>query len=303
MDELAIIGGGIGGITAAIYAKRAGIQPVIFEKGLCAGQLNYIEKIENFPGIAQGISGNELAQMLIQQLTNLDIHPYPEEILSLSKEKDVFALHTLTSTYRAKSIILALGASPKHLDNVDEKKFIGKGISYCAICDGFFFKNKIVAVVGGGNSACEDALYLANIAKKVYLIHRRDNFRAFDYLTQAVTTKSNIEILWNKTVAQLNGSGMLESISLNDTQTSVQKILNVDGLFVAIGYTPNTALVGKNIELDQQGFIITDADMNTSCEGIFACGDCIQKKVRQLITAASEGAIAAIAAHAYLRHG
>ncbi len=302
MSELAIIGSGIAGITSAIYAKRANLDFSLYEKKLPCGQINYIERIDNFPGTSYGIKGMEFSQILLNQINDLGIKIENKQITGIEKTKTGFRLHTAAEVLEHKAVILASGAAPKNLGIEKEAQFAGRGISYCAVCDGFFFKDKTVAVVGGGNSACEDALYLAGIAKKVYLIHRRDELRAFDYLARQVESKSNIEILWNKIVIEIKGGDFIEEAILQDTKTNIKTTLRINALFVAIGYKPNTQIIRGLADLDYQGFIITDSEMRTSCEGLFAAGDCIKKTVRQLITCAAEGAVAAMSAHSYIKH-
>jgi len=300
MSDLIIIGGGIAGITAAIYAKRSGLDFILLEDKIAAGQINYIDRIDNYPGVKPGISGAEFSAQLTDQLSDLEITIENEKVESIEKDSGNFNIQTSGKKLSAKTIIIATGAYPQNLGLEQENEFKGKGVSYCAVCDGFFYRNKTIAVVGGGNSACEEALYLSNIAKKVYLIHRRDKLRAFDYLANLVINKNNIEMLWNSIISDLKGNQTLEKIVVTNTLTQKETSIDAQGLFVAIGYKPNTEIFKNIINLDDNGFIITDQKMKTSTKGIFACGDCIKKDLRQLITSAAEGALAAISAYSYL---
>lgn len=277
-----IIGAGMAGLSAALYLRRASKKVLILESTACGGQILKASNVENYPGIAS-ISGYDLITSLVNQVKSLDCPIKMEKVLEITKEKRVI---TSKNTYQAKSIIIATGLIPKKLNILLEDKFIGKGISYCATCDGAFFKEKVVAVVGGGNSAIEDTLYLSNIAKKVYLIHRREEFRAEDINLKKVKEKDNIEIILKANVLELQGQDVLESIVLDNNKT-----LNVDGLFIAIGSNPNTQIFQDLITLDETGFIVTHNDVETNIKGIYAIGDVRAKELRQLTTAVSDGAI------------
>lgn len=304
MLELAIVGGGIAGVTAAIYAKRAGFENYkFFEKGMLGGQIKYIDKIDNFPGVPLGTSGAEFSMTMQGQLKDLEIEPVHEEIEKISRsESGTFVLYTSDGKeYDAKAVICAAGAAPRTLGLEAEEEFMGKGVSYCAICDGFFFRNKTVAVVGGGNTALEEALYLSKLAKKVYIIHRRDEFRAFGYISEQIKSRDNIEVKWDSVVESISGEELLNKVVLKNTQDGSLSDLEIDGLFVAIGYTPSTAVFRDLVETDDAGFVLVGTDMATSSEGIFACGDCIKKDLKQLITSAAEGAIASMSAYNHIQ--
>jgi thioredoxin reductase (NADPH) len=306
MLDLVIVGSGIAGITAAIYAKRAGIEQFkLMEKGLPGGQITVINTIDNFPGLPLGTTGADFIELMNRQLKELGIETDSHAIERLEQHDDgTYTLHTNDGlTFRTKTVIIATGASPRTLGISAEAAYAGKGVSYCAICDGFFFRNKTVAVVGGGNSALEEALYLSNIAAKVYLVHRRDQFRAFQYLVDDVRKNEKIELVLNKTVDDIAGEGRVESLVLKDAKTGLQSSVKVDGLFVAIGYEPATKVFKETVEADNEGFILVDGMMRTTKDGVFACGDCIKKELKQLVTSASEGAKAAIACFEYLKHG
>jgi thioredoxin reductase (NADPH) len=299
--QLAIIGGGIAGITAAIYAKRAGLNPVVFESSAVGGQILWIDKIDNYPGIGVGSKGYELVESLNAAVKELNISIYQEKITEVKKNADKFSLAAENQQYHADAVIIATGASFKRLNVAGEASLVGKGVSWCAVCDGFFFRNKQVAVIGGGNTAVEEALYLSSLAQKVYLIHRRDKLRALDYLQKRITETNNIKILWNKEVEQIKGDDFVEGLQLKTTGSDKREDIDVNAVFIAIGVKPNTGIVNNLIDLDQKGFILTDKNMSSSLKGLFACGDCRQRPIRQLVTAASEGAIAAVSVYRYLR--
>ena len=299
--ELAIIGAGIAGVSAAIYAKRSGLDFVIFESAAVGGQLLLMKGIDNYPGLEMGTEGSVLAANLSKTLSDLGIKVVNEKIRKVDIEKEIIKLHTDNCIYSAKSAIVATGASFKKLGVEGEARLSGKGVSYCAVCDGFFFRNKDIAVIGGGNAAVEEALYLAEIAKKVTLIHRRDKLRALEYLQKNLFSKDNIEVLFDSVVKQINGEKMVSDVTVQNVNTQSTKTLNLQGVFVAIGVNPNTTLFGEVVSLDDKGFIITDEQMQTSSKLIWACGDCRKRPLRQLITAASEGAISAIGAYKFLK--
>jgi thioredoxin reductase (NADPH) len=301
--DLAIIGAGLAGVSAAVYAKRAGLDFFLFEPRLVGGQLAFIERIDNYVGLGVGSKGRDFKALLEKTLKDLEIDIIPEEIKKIEIEKNQIRLISESSNYIAHGTIVASGASFKKLGLKDEDDFTGKGISYCAICDGLFFKNKDVAVVGGGNTAVEEALYLSDICRKVYLIHRREQLRAIDYLQKELSKKNNVETIFNSEVRKLNGKECLESIAIENSQNNKTTALNISGLFIAIGVKPQTEIFKGMLTMDEAGFILTNEEMRTSCDFIWAAGDCRKRPLRQLITAASEGAIAAIAAYKYLKGG
>ncbi len=298
--DLIIIGAGIAGVSAAVYAKRSGLSFEIFEPKAVGGQLFYMEEIDNYVGLELGTGGAALAGQLADTLAKLQIPVQKEKVKQINQEQNDFLVSTDTGQHKAKSIILATGASFRRLNIKNEERLTGKGVSYCAVCDGFFFKNKDVAVVGGGNTAVEDALYLSNLAKSVTLIHRRDKLRALDYLQKNLKDKDNVDVFYNKTIKAIEGDSKLEGLALVDKDGEETR-LEVQGLFVAIGVSPNTDFCGEFIARDDQGFILTDDKMKTSRDLVWACGDCRRRPLRQLITAASEGAISSIEAYKELR--
>ncbi len=301
--ELAIIGAGIAGVSAAIYAKRSGLDFLLFEGNIVGGQLFLMEKIDNYIGLGLGVKGKELADGLKKTLTDLGINTTNAHIneIQIINEKQIM-LKTKDQDFISQGAIIATGATFRKLGIRGEDIFSGRGVSYCAVCDGFFFKGKEIAVVGGGNTAVEDALYLSNIAKKVTLIHRRDELRAMDYLKEELYNKKNIEIVFNTVVKELQGNEALETVLLENTQNKKNTSLAVKGLFIAVGISPNKNLYDGVLTTDEKGFIITNEHLRTSSSIIWAAGDCRMRPLKQLITAASEGAIASISAYKQLKN-
>ena len=297
MIDIAIIGAGPGGMTAALYASRAGYRTVVFEKMTAGGQMGLTHLIENFPGIMK-TTGFDLAMTLSNQIQNFKAELMNAEVLKIERGEEAYQIVTSSETYQAKSIILALGASPRNLGVEGEIRLRGSGVSYCATCDGNFYRGADVAVVGGGNTAFEDALFLANLCRKVYLIHRREEFRAEKVLQQEVFAKSNIEVITNATVQDIEGKFEVEKILLQKDGESME--LPVQGVFVAVGTVPNSEPVKDLVALDEYGYIVTDQNMKTSAEGVFAVGDVRNTVLRQIITACADGAIAAQSAERYV---
>lgn len=297
MYDIIIVGAGTAGLTAAIYAARANKKVLVFEEKTYGGQIITSSKIENYPGLPH-VSGADFAKKLYEQAIELGAEIEFEEVLKIEDLGETKKVTTDEDEYEARAVILATGSIDKKLDLKDEERLFGHGISCCATCDGSLFKGKVVAVVGGGNTAFYDALYLADLAEKVYLIHRRDGFRADDALVDKVKKKTNVEYLLNTRVTKLNGEKNLESVELTSADGSV-RTLDLDGLFVAVGRAPATAKFEGLVEMDDIGYIIAGEDCLTSAPGIFAAGDLRTKSLRQLVTAASDGAIAAIAAAKY----
>lgn len=297
MIDIAIIGAGPGGMTAALYASRAGYKTVVFEKMTAGGQMGLTHLIENFPGIVK-TNGFDLAMTLSEQIQNFKTEMISAEVTNIEKTEEGYRIVTSSETYEAKSVILALGASPRNLGVEGERRLRGSGVSYCATCDGNFYRGADVAVVGGGNTAFEDALFLANLCKKVYLIHRRDEFRAEKVLQQEVFAKSNIEVITNATVQDIEGKFEVEKIVLQKDDATTE--IPVQGVFVAVGTVPNSDLVKDLVTLDNYGYIVTDENMKTSAEGIFAVGDVRNTVLRQIVTACADGAVAAQSAERYV---
>lgn len=291
MIDIAIIGAGPSGLTAAIYAARAGYIVTIFEKNFSGGQMNFTNEIENFPGFEK-ISGSELAMKMEGQAKSLGVDFKNAEIKSIKKDNDVFKIETSDDEFIAKKVVVSLGAKAKTLGIESEEKFRGMGVSYCATCDGGFFKNRDVAVIGGGNTAFEDAIYLSKICKKVYVIHRKNSFRADNILQEEAKSIENIEFIYNSEVDEIQGDTEVKSLRLKNTQSNEMSEIHVDGVFIAIGIKPNSELVEGLVEKNENGYILTDANMRTSLNGMYAVGDVRNTSLRQIITACADGAIA-----------
>ena len=302
VHDVVIVGSGPAGWTAAIYTARAGFEPLVVAGALEAGgALMNTTEVENFPGWPDGIMGPDLMDKFQAQAQKFGASVEYEDATELRLEGDVKTVVTDSSTYKAKAVILALGSAYRKLGLEGERLYSGKGVSYCATCDGFFFKDKEIAVVGGGDSALTEALFLTRFGSKVHLIHRRDQFRASKVLADRVAADPKIEIHWNKTVSELSGGETLESATLADTVTGETSVLPVAGLFVAIGHDPRTALVRDEVALDGAGYILVDEpSTRTNIPGVFAAGDAVDHTYRQAITAAGSGARAALDAQAYL---
>lgn len=298
--DIAILGGGPGGITAGIYAKRAGLDVVIIEKNMPGGAITTTPEISNYTGFSS-ISGMELATKMFEHAGNFNIPFVFDEVKSVELEGEVKKVVCFGQEILAKTIIIGTGASVRKLDVVGEKKFLGKGISYCATCDGNFFKGLKVAVVGGGNTALEDALYLSNLASDVYLIHRRDEFRGQEYLVQKLKERENIHFVLNSVVSALDGEEKLTGVVVENLETKAHQNLKIDGLFVCIGRGPDTDVYGNKLKLTDGGYIQTDCNMKTNIDGVFAIGDIRNTPLRQVITACSDGAIAATKAFEYIK--
>lgn len=298
MKDIIIIGGGPAGMTAALYAGRAELNALMIEKDYQGGQMVTTNEVENYPGIID-ITGPDLSNVMYEHAKKFGTEMIFEEVLDIQVDGDIKKVITNKKTYETKVVILSMGAKPRNLGVAREKELGGRGISYCAICDGGFYRNKVVAVVGGGDTALEDALYLSRLAKKVFLIHRRDSFRGNKSLQKKIF-ESNIEIVWDSTVTELYGDNKLTGIQIENLKDNSKKDLEVDGLFVAVGSYPMSDLVKDLVELNPQGYIVADEDCATSVDGIFAVGDIRTKHLRQVITAASDGAVSVYEAEKYL---
>ena len=293
--EAIVVGGGPAGLTAGIYLMRAGIKTILLEKQLCGGAPMNTEHIENYPGFPDGISGRDLMGRMTEQAKNVGL-----QIAEFSRVEGVEtqdgALVTLADkeSYRSVGLILATGTEPAKLNVPGEDLFVGRGISYCATCDGMFFRGLDVAVIGGGDSALSEALTLANIAAKVYIVHRRDQFRGQQILQERARRNSKVELLLNKVPVRVNGSDQIESITLRDTATSAESDLLVSGVFLYVGSRPDTAFLGDLVDRDGSGFVITDDGLATKTPGLFVAGDVRKTSLRQISTAVGDGALAAV---------
>lgn len=299
--DVIIIGGGPAGLTAGMYAMRAALKTVLIERGIFGGQVAITKEVENYPGFIE-IGGFELCEKFLQHAKSYDLEIIEKEVVATEPGVAYHSVRLADGTVlHAHAVILAAGGTAKKLNTPGEFENFGKGVSYCATCDGFFFRGKTVAVVGGGDTALEDALYLAKITKKVYLIHRRDAFRGSRILQQRVFAEPRIEIIYNAVVATINSdAGGVNGISLKDTQTGESRDLDTEGVFIFVGFAPNNQLVPAGIKLNTTGYVITDEKCETSIAGIFAVGDLRQKYANQIVLAAADGCTAALAAAHYV---
>ena len=293
MYDVIIIGAGPAGLTAGLYAGRGRLKVKIFEKMMPGGQVLLTERIDNFPGFPGGVGANKLIDNFISQLKELDLIVDSAEIREIRKDSNFNIKTSDDKEFEAKTIIIATGAQYKNLGINGEEKLKGKGICYCAICDAPLFKDKHVSVIGGGNQAVEEALTLGKFADKVTLMHRRDQLRADKVLQEKILKDKKIEVLWDTIPLEFLGEERIESIKIKNVKSQKEDTLMVDGVFISVGMKPNTNFIKKIVKLDENGYVVTDDDMATSLNGVFACGDCRKKSLRQVITACSEGAICA----------
>lgn len=300
MHDVIIIGGGPAGYTAALYSARAGLDTLVLERMTAGGQMATTDSMENYPGFEEPINGSELALKMERQARRFGAVVMFDAVTELTLDLEVKIVRTENNSHQCKSVILCMGASPKTLGLPKEDLFRGSGISYCAVCDGALFKGRTVAVVGGGDTAAEDALYLSRFCPKVYLIHRRDKLRASRNLQKELFNNKKVEFLWSSVIDEIVGQYGVEGIRVRDLNTGKTKGLEAEGLFVAIGAAPNTTLVKGKLTLDDKGYILTDDKMQTNIPGVYAAGDIRSKYLRQVITAASDGAIAAYSAEHYI---
>ena len=302
MYDVAIIGGGPAGMSAAIYASRGGMKTILIEKMSCGGQVLKTNEIDNYPGFADNPTGEELAKAIENHAKKFDVFFTAENVKSIENaEFDVKVIHTRKNTYMTKSIIFATGATPKMLGADGEAMLTGAGVSYCATCDGAFFKDKDVCVIGGGNTAIEDALYLAPICSKVYVVNRSKRFRASVKLMEAARANSKIEFIEDSVVERFNGTTMLDNVLIKNVVTNEKSTLKVSGAIVAIGVVPSSGLAkATGVETCELGFIKTNLYLATNIKGIFAAGDVRTSPLRQVITAAADGAVAATSAVNYV---
>ncbi|OON88349.1 thioredoxin-disulfide reductase [Oribacterium sp. C9] len=300
MYDVIIVGAGTAGLSAAIYTVRAGKSALVIEAASYGGQIVNTPDIENYPGIAH-ISGFDFATGLYNQAKDLGAEVKFERVTEIADEGNIKRVKTSQGEYECKAVILATGAKNRPLGLPNEKDLVGKGVSYCATCDGMFYRNKVVAVNGGGNTALEDAQFLSNYCEKVYLVHRRDQFRADEKEVERLKSKDNVEFVLNSTITKLNEdeSGLV-SIDVVDKNSGETRTIEISGLFVAIGQAPDNAAFQNVAVLDEKGYIKAGEDMKTGTDGVFTAGDCRTKNVRQLTTAASDGATAALQACGYI---
>ncbi len=297
MYDIIIVGGGPAGLVAALYACRANKSVLVIEKGSFGGQITFSPKVENIPGFSE-VTGNEFAEKLVEQVLGQEAEVECAEVLEI-KNGDIKTVVTDSGEFTAKAVIIATGAKHRLLGLPSEENLIGEGISFCAVCDGAFYENKTVAVIGGGNSALQEAILLSDLAKKVYVVQNLDFLTGEQKLVDKLTAKDNVEIILGHTVEKLLGDNELKGIEIKNTATDEITSLTLDGMFVAIGLVPQNDIFKNIVALDERGYVIADEFCKTNANGIFVAGDCRTKTIRQVITAAGDGAIAALAACDY----
>jgi thioredoxin reductase (NADPH) len=298
--DVIIIGGGPAGLTAGLYASRAGLRSLLLERGMLGGQMVNAALVENYPGFPDGIAGSDLGSLMHQQASKYGLELTTAEVTGITEGRH-YIVATTGDSFEAAAIIIATGSEYRKLEVPGERRLSGRGVSYCATCDGFFFRNREVAVVGGGDTAVTDALELSQHARKVYVIHRRDQLRAGKALQQRAFDHPKLEFIWNTVVEEVLGEEILNGLRLRNVKTGQQSILRVDGVFVAVGLVPNSRSFFDILELDGTGCIVTDEVMATSAPGIFAAGDIRGNSPRQIAAAVGDGAAAAMSAFKYIQ--
>lgn len=301
--DMIIVGGGPGGYTAALYAARAGLDVLLVERLSAGGQMNLTGQIDNYPGFPEGVDGFQLSMQMQQQAERFGAKTRYAEVLKLELNGDVKIVETNEGIHKAKTVVISTGAGPRQLGVDRENEMIGRGVGYCAHCDGGFYRGKTVAVVGGGNSAAAEAMHLSRIAKEVILIHRRDSLRATQVYHKPLMEASNIRFLWDSEVAELLGEDLLEGVKVRNLKNGEVRDVEIQGLFVSIGRKPATGLVKDQLTLDDAGYIIAEENTKTNLPGVYAVGDVRTKQLRQIVTAVADGAMAAHVAAEYLAEG
>lgn len=300
MTDVVIIGGGPAGLSAGLYAARGGLSAILFEEMFVGGQAAKTQQIDNYPGFAQGVEGGDLCMRIQEQAMRFGLQLRYDPVQSVALDQKIKQIVTENETIDAKTVIVCTGASPRKLGLAREEELTGAGVSYCATCDGAFFRNQVVAVIGGGNTAISDAIYLSRFVQKVYVIHRRNALRASKVLQDAALGEPKIEFVWDSVPKALLGENVLTGIEIQNVKTGAVQMLAVSGLFVAIGIEPRTHLIQDQLPLAEDGSIVTDMHMRTALAGVFAAGDVRQTPLRQVVTAVADGAVAAEEAILYI---
>lgn len=298
--DVLIIGGGPGGYTAALYAARAGLSALVLEKLSAGGQMALTNQIDNYPGFEDGVDGFELGEKMQQQAQRFGAETEYAEVYEADLAATPKAVKTSEGEFFGRTVIIATGASPRELGLAEEQSLVGRGVAYCAACDGMFYKGKTVVVVGGGNSAAADAMLLSRVAEKVIVVHRRDTLRATKIYHQPLMNAENVEFCWNSTVEEILHDGKVTGVRVKDVKSGETKEIRCDGVFVSIGRKPATELFEGQLHLDGNGYIVADESTKTNIAGVFAVGDVRTKRLRQVVTAVSDGAVAAFMAEEYL---
>ena len=298
--DLIVIGGGPGGYTAALYAARAGLQVLVLEKLSAGGQMALTSQIDNYPGFVETVDGFELGENMQQQAERFGAVTELANVTAVNLGGDIKEIQTSEGAFFGKAVVIATGAGPRELGVPAERELIGRGVNYCAACDGMFYRGKTVVVVGGGNTAAADALMLSRLAKKVILVHRRDTLRATKVYHKPLMEAENVSFCWNTTVQQLHYGEKLTGVTIKNVHTGEETLVEADGIFISIGRKPATGLFEGQVELDTGGYVVADESTKTSLPGVYAVGDVRTKQVRQIVTAVADGAVAAHMAEEYL---
>jgi len=300
MHKLIIIGSGPAGLAAAIYAARADLAPLLIAGSDLGGQVGLTDQVENYPGFPQGISGAELTQLMQKQAERFGTRVELDEVVEVDLSTPPFKVKSYSQEYEAQALIVATGASPRKLQVPGEAEFTGRGVSYCATCDGFFFRDQRVVLVGGGDAAVKEALFLTKFATKVHIVHRRDQLRAEQIIQERAKRNEKIEFIWDTVVTEIVGSDTVTGVRLKNVESGQESLLPAEGVFIYVGNTPNTALFEGRLELDEENYIVTDLEQRTSVPGVFAAGDVQERVLRQIATAVGTGAKAAMEAERYI---
>ncbi len=298
--DVAVIGAGPAGLSAAVYASRGGLKTLVLEKALVGGQITLTNDVDNYPGFDETLSGFDLGDKMQKHAKKFGAEFKTESVLSIREDGFAKTVETNKAKYRVKAVIVTSGAHPRKLGVPGEERLTGMGVSYCATCDGALYRNKTVAVIGGGDSAVEEAIFLTRFTKKVYVIHRRDKLRAVKDIQERAFKNEKIEFIWDTVLEKINGEKFAESISLLNRKTNERSELKTDGIFIYVGIIPNNELIADKVKLDDGGFVYTDETMCSNIPGLYVAGDVVHKVLRQVVTAAADGAIAAFSAEKWI---
>ncbi len=298
--DLIVLGGGPAGFTAAIYAARSRLSVLVVEQMLSGGQIATTEKVENYPGFPNGIGGMELGQLLEEQARNFGTEMALATVEKVSLQGEVKEIYTTEGTFKGRAVIITTGTRSRELGVPGEEEFKGKGVSYCVTCDGAFFMDRPVMIVGGGDSALEEALVMTKFASKVYIVHRRDELRAVRILQERAQNNPKIELVYSTVVRKINGKDNVESVTVENIAENKTRDITVEGVFLYVGLIPNTNFLDAELKRNDQGYLVTGTDMETNLPGVFAAGDVREKRLRQVVTAVADGAIAAVSVERYL---
>jgi thioredoxin reductase (NADPH) len=300
-EDVIIIGSGPAGLTAALYAARANLEPLVISGNQLGGQISITNEVENYPGFPEGTTGPELVELMQKQAERFGARVEIDEVTEVDfTQGSPFKVTTHSETYQAKSVILCVGASPKRLEIPGEEEFIGRGVSFCATCDGFFFRDKEVIVVGGGDSAMEEGMFLTRFANSVRVVHRRDELRAGETLKERAFNNEKLEFVWDTVVEEIIGDGKVESVRVRNVKSGETSTMDIDGVFIFIGHYPNSSIFENQLDMDERGYVLVDDRMATNVAGVFAAGEIMDPVYRQIATSVGQGCAAAMSAERWL---